>query len=127
MRFLELHEVLHIHRDQITRYGGTLGVREMGLLTSAVAMPTATFKGEFLHTDIHEMASAYLFHLVRNHPFLDGNKRVGAVSAIVFLALNGYDFEAPEDDLVEMVYGVARSEVEKMDVVLFLRRWGRRR
>jgi len=127
MRFLELHEVLHIHRDQITRYGGTFGVRDMGLLTSAIAMPTATFKGEFLHTDIHEMAAAYLFHLVRNHPFLDGNKRVGAVSAIVFLALNGYDFEAPEDDLVEMVYGVARSEIEKMDVAVFMRRWSGKR
>ncbi|UWX58711.1 type II toxin-antitoxin system death-on-curing family toxin [Chlorobaculum sp. MV4-Y] len=127
MRFLELHEVLHIHHDQITRYGGTLGVRDMGLLTSAIAMPTATFKGDFLHTDIHEMAAAYLFHLVRSCPFLDGNKRVGAVSAIVFLALNGYDFEAPEDDLVEMVCGVARSELEKTDVALFMRMWSGKR
>jgi death-on-curing protein len=84
------------------------------------------FHGEFLHTYFHERTAAYLFHLVRNHPFLDGNKRLGAVSAIVFLALNGYDFDAPEDDLVEMVYGVARSEVEKADVALFMRRWGRK-
>jgi death on curing protein len=63
---------------------------------------------------------------LRNHPFLDGNKRVGAVSAIVFLVLNGYDFEAPEDDLVDMVYGVARSEVEKSAVALFMRRWSRK-
>ena len=77
-------------------------------------------KGKFLHTDIHEMAAAYLFHLVRNHPFLDGNKRVSAVTAMVFLTLNGYDVESPEDDLAEISYAVARSELEKSDIALFM-------
>lgn len=86
-------------------------------------MPGATFAGEFLHTDVVEMTAAYLFHLVKNHPFLDGNKRVGAVAVLVFLALNGHDFRAPEDDLAETVLAVARGEIGKSEVAVFLRRW----
>jgi len=82
--------------------------------------------GEFLHTDVYEMAAAYLFHLVKNHPFLDGNKRVGAVAAIVFLALKGYDFDAPEDDLAEMMLAVARGELNKAEVAVFIRRGSRK-
>ncbi len=123
MQFLGLQEVLEIHRDQVTRYGGTTGIRDLDLLKSALGMPGATFNGEFLHTDVYEMAAAYLFHLVRNHPFLDGNKRVGAVAALVFLTLNGHDFQAPEDDLAETVLAVARGEICKSEVTVFLRRW----
>ena len=123
MQFLGLQEVLEIHRDQVTRYGGTAGIRDLDLLKSALGMPGATFNGEFLHTDVYEMAAAYLFHLVKNHPFLDGNKRVGAVAALVFLTLNGHDFQAPEDDLAETVLAVARGEIGKSEVTVFLRRW----
>ena len=123
MQFLGLQEVLEIHRDQVTRYGGTAGIRDLDLLTSALGMPGATFNGEFLHTDVYEMAAAYLFHLVKNHPFLDGNKRVGAVAALVFLTLNGHDFQAPEDNLAETVLAVARGEIGKSEVTVFLRRW----
>ncbi len=123
MQFLGLQEVLEIHRDQVTRYGGTAGIRDLDLLKSALGMPGATFNGEFLHTDVYEMAAAYLFHLVRNHPFLDGNKRVGAVAALVFLTLNGHDFQAPEDNLAETVLAVARGEIGKSEVTVFLRRW----
>lgn len=123
MQFLGLQEVLEIHRDQLSRYGGTAGIRDLNLLKSALGMPGATFNGEFLHTDVHEMAAAYLFRLVRNHPFLDGYKRVGAVAALVFLALNGHDFRAPEDDLAEAVLAVARGELGKSEVTVFLRRW----
>ena len=123
MQFLGLQEVLAIHRDQVSRYGGTAGIRDLDLLKSARGMPGATFNGEFLHTDVYEMAAAYLFHLVRNHPFLGGNKRVGVVTALVFLALNGHDFHAPEDDLAETVLAVARGELGKPEVTVFLRRW----
>jgi death-on-curing protein len=88
-------------------------------------MPAATYGGQFLPTDIQEMAAAYLFHLVKNHPFLDGNKRVGAVAALVFLALNGYDFDAPEDDFADMVLAVARGEMSKAEVAGFIHRWSR--
>jgi death on curing protein len=123
--FLSLPEVLEIHEDQVARYGGASGIRDIELLKSAVGLPSATYGGHFLHTDIYEMAAAYLFHLVQNHPFVDGNKRTGAVSALVFLALNGSDFDAPEDDLAEMVLSVARGELDKAGVAVFIRRFTR--
>ncbi|MEK7678791.1 MAG: Fic family protein, partial [Deltaproteobacteria bacterium] len=69
--FLTLDEVVVIHRDQIERYGGSPGIRDIELLQSAVSMPTAGFSGDYLHSDIFEMAAAYLFHIIRNHPFVD--------------------------------------------------------
>ena len=125
--FLTLAEVLEIHQDQIARYGGDPGFRDMGLLKSALGMPAATFGGEFLHTDMFEMAAAYLYHLVKNHPFIDGNKRVGAVAAIVFLALNGYEFNAPEEEFADMVLAVARGELDKAEVAVTIRNWTARR
>jgi death on curing protein len=71
------------------------------------------------------MAAAYLFHLVRNDPFLDGDKRVGAVAALVFLILNGHCFDAPEEDFAEMVLSVARGEINKADVAVSIRRWSK--
>lgn len=123
--FLSLTEVLAIHQDQLSRYGGASGIRDIELLKSALGIPSATYGGQFLHTDIYEMAAAYLFHLVKNHPFVDGNKRVGAVAAFVFLSLNGLDFDAPEDDFAEMVLAVARGELDKADVAVFIRRFAR--
>ncbi len=94
--FLGLEEIIEIHRDQIERYGGYLGIRDIELLQSAVAMPAAGFGEDYLHADIHEMAAAYLFHIVRNHPFVDGNKRTAAVVAVVFLTMNGIELYADE-------------------------------
>jgi len=91
-----------------------------------MAMPQATYGGDFLHTDIYEMAAAYLFHLVKNHPFIDGNKRVGAVSAIVFLFLNDLEFTAPEEEFAEIVLSVARGDIDKTDIALFMRRFSER-
>src|ERR1043165_917580 len=88
IRFLSLNKVLRLHKWQIETYGGEAGLRDAGLLDSAIAMPKVTFGGQFLHADIFEMAAAYLFHIVQNHPFVDGNKRTGADAAIVFLNLN---------------------------------------
>jgi death-on-curing protein len=97
--FLTTEDVLAIQVDQVRRYGGSEGLRDEGLLLSALAMPQAGFAGEYLHGDDFEMAAAYLFHIVMNHPFIDGNKRVGAVAARVFLALNGWEVRLPADDL----------------------------
>ena len=119
--FLDLSEVLEIHQDQITRYGGDPGLRDLELLKSASGMPMATFGGTFLHSDLFEMAAAYLFHIVRNHPFVDGNKRTGAAAALVFLILNGQELDAPPDDLAEMVLAVARGPLVKSDAAVFLR------
>jgi death-on-curing protein len=123
--FLSLAEALEIHQDQIARYGGRPGTRDLNGLRSALAMPAATFEGRFLHTDLFEMAAAYLFHLVGNHPFLDGNKRTGAVAAIVFLSLNGYDFRAPPGALQKFVMALARGDQTKTDTALFLRKYSR--
>jgi death-on-curing protein len=119
--FLTLDEVVAIHRDQIDRYGGSLGVRDWGLLQSAIAMPAATFGGQFLHPDLCEMAAAYLFHLVQNHPFIDGNKRVGAAAANVFLEMNDLRLDADEDDYAELVLSVARGDLSKSAAAEFFR------
>src|SRR5208282_4208704 len=111
--FLTLDEVLEIHEQQIELYGGSHGVRDQGALESAVAVPQATFGGEYLHPTVAAMAAAYLFHITQNHPFIDGNKRTGANAAITFLLLNGYEPTFTEDELVELVLGVASSRLSK--------------
>ncbi len=120
--FLGLHEVLAIHRDQIERYGGSAEIRDVGLLQSALAMPKAGFGGRYLHADVFEMAAAYLFHIVRNHPFVDGNKRTGAVAAVVFLALNGVEFDAAERAFEGLVRAVAEGKAGKDKAAEFFRR-----
>lgn len=119
--FLELDEVVEIHRDQIQRYGGLHGVRDAGLLESAVAMPCAMFRGSYLHRGLFGMAAAYLFHIVKDHPFYDGNKRTGAVAAIVFLKLNGIEFMAEEHGFEDLIMQVAEGRVEKAGVARFLK------
>ena len=120
IRFLGLEEVLALHADQIERYGGSAGVRDLGLLESAVAAPEASFGGEYLHGTIPEMAAAYFYHLVQNHPFIDGNKRIGAAAMFMFLFLNDLDLDCDEDALVELTMGVARSEITKAEAAVFL-------
>src|SRR5436309_2100353 len=100
--FLTLDEVLEIHRDSIERYGGEPTIRDVGLLQSAVAMPAAMFGGEFLHPSLAEMAGALLFHIVSNHPFVDGNKRTGAAAARIFLVMNDMRFNPPSNEFEEL-------------------------
>lgn len=119
--FLSIEDVVEIHRDQIRRYGGSSEIRDAGLLQSAVAMPQATFGDRYLHEDIFTMAAAYLFHITQNHPFVDGNKRTGAVAAVVFLALNGVEMDATEEDFEQLVREVATGQADKNVVADFLR------
>jgi death-on-curing protein len=119
--FLALDEVLALHADLIRRYGGAAGLRDLALLQSALAMPEASFGGELLHGSLFEMAAAYLFHLARNHPFVDGNKRVALMCALVFLGLNGQRLDADADELYALVDGVAAGEADKAAVAVFLR------
>ena len=119
--FLGLAEVLRIHVDQVERYGGRAGIRDQGLLQSALAMPGASFGGEFLHRDLYEMAAAYAFHLCQNHPFMDGNKRTGLASALVFLELNGISIDDPEELLYQAMMDVASSFLEKLALAAILR------
>jgi len=119
--FLDIGRVLRTHRSLIERYGGEEGVRDVGLLHSAIAMPQASFGGEFPHKDLFEMAAAYLYHIVQNHPFVDGNKRTAAASAIIFLVMNGVEIEADEEGLVALTLAVARGEVRKSEIAVFFR------
>lgn len=119
--FLTLDEALGIHADQLHRYGGRRGLRDLSLLRSALAMPETTFEGEFLHPTLFEMAAAYLFHVARNHPFVDGNKRTALMCAVVFLGLNGQRLEAEPDPLYTMIDGVAAGGVDKAEVSVYLR------
>jgi len=119
--FLRLDEIIEIHHDQLERYGGMPGIRDIGLLESAVAAPTAFFGEQYLHSDIFEMAAAYLFHIVQNHPFVDGNKRTGAVAAIVFLAMNDIELEADENKLEALVRAVAEGKMKKAEIAKFLK------
>ncbi len=112
-RFLTLEEVLELHATRIERYGGSFGVRDPGLLQSALEQPRAMFGGQFLHEDIYAMAAAYLFHLVQNHAFIDGNKRIGLAAALSFLDINGIEIDADEDALTEMVLSVAEGQIDK--------------
>lgn len=120
IRFLGLEEILALHADQIERYGGSAGVRDLGLLESAGAAPESSFGGGYLHGSLPEMAAAYLFHLAQNHAFVDGNKRVAAAAMIMFVYLNDHDLECDEDELVELTLGVATGTTTKADVAVFL-------
>lgn len=119
--FLTLAEVVEIHADQIKRYGGSDGVRDMTLLSSAVAMPYASFSGSFLHTDIYEMAAAYAFHICRNHPFIDGNKRTALASALVFLELNGISLLDNKGKLYDAIISLASGHLNKAEIAKILR------
>jgi death-on-curing protein len=119
--FLTIVEILEIHEDQIQRYGGSPGLRDAGLLESALAMPSSCFDGKYLHPDLFDMAAAYLFHIAKNHPFVDGNKRVGAVAALVFLAMNDIEIVADEESLYQAVMAVAEGRWDKPAIAAYLR------
>jgi len=119
--FLDLDHILRLHQSLIKHYGGTDGIRDVGLLQSAIAMPQVAYDGEYMHSDIFEMAAAYLYHIVQNHPFLDGNKRTGAASAIVFLAINNIQIANDEDGLVELALSVTIGQAAKSEIAEFFR------
>ena len=123
--FLSVDDVLALHADQVALYGGEPAVRDLGLLESAVAQPRATFGGQLLHQDIFEMAAAYLFHIVQNHPFLDGNKRTGAIAALVFLDLDGIEIDAPKGSIYDLTMSVAKGETGKGQIAEFFRKMAR--
>jgi len=120
--FLTLDDVLELHQLQVDRYGGLHGVRDQGLVESALAQPEATFAGEYLHGDLFEMAAAYLFHIVRNHGFLDGNKRTGLLTALVFLDINGVSVDQASPDLYDLTVAVAEGRTDKDEAAAVLRR-----
>lgn len=119
--FLSLHDVIAIHQRQIEFHGGGDGLRDEGLLLSALAMPQAAFFGEHAHKDIFEMAAAYMFHLVQNHPFVDGNKRTGVAAAIIFLGINDIQLTADNPTLIDFTLAVAQGQKTKSQIAEFFK------
>jgi death-on-curing protein len=120
--FVEKSGVLEIHADIIESFGGATGLRDEGLLKSALAQPQATFFGEFLHPTISDQAAAYLYHIAKNHPFVDGNKRTAFAIMITFLSLNGYDLSLSEEEAYALVMRVAQGEMTKEEIFGFLQK-----
>jgi death-on-curing protein len=125
--FLTYDEVARLHIVQIEMYGGSHGIRDQGLLDSALAMPRAGFGDAYLHEDIFEMAAAYLYHIAMNHPFIDGNKRTALAAADVFLRLNGFALSQTPDDAYDLVIGVCEGDVTKKQLAAAVRAGSRAR
>ncbi len=118
--FLEISDIFDIHQILIEQFGGVPGVRNEGLLESALSQPKATFSGKLLHPTIHEQAAAYLYHLAKNHPFVDGNKRTAYGAMETFLRLNGYNLDLSNEEAYNMVLQVALGEMSKEALFSFL-------
>lgn len=117
--WIDLPEVLAIHGRQLDEHGGASGVRDDGLLESALARPQQLFT--YGEPDVFDLAAAYTAGIVRNHPFVDGNKRTGFVVGILFLELNGPTFTASEADAIQAVLGLAAGEITDDEFAIWLR------
>lgn len=122
MIFLTLEQVIDFHTEIINELGGAQGIREIGLLISAIEMPKAAMFGELLHVSIYDKAAAYLYQIICNHPFVDGNKRSGLVSALTFLEVNGVILEYDENELEELVVKVAEGKSDKATIADFFQK-----
>jgi death-on-curing protein len=119
--FLTVDDVLQAHEEQMQRYGGLEGLRDRALLESAVAVPQASFGGEFVHEDVFAMAAAYAYHIAQNQPFLDGNKRTGVAAALLFLVFNGVALKDPGSRLYDAMLAVAERQMNKAELAALLR------
>ncbi len=129
--FLRLEDVLELHKELIDRNGGSHGIRDQGLLESAIQQPEASFDGTYLHADLASMAAAYLYHLVENHPFVDGNKRIGFAACMAFLAINNtsvnVDLDEEDSDgrtvAEKVVIDVTQKNLTKEQLAELIRSW----
>lgn len=111
-----------MHKFQIISFGGSHGIRDMGLLESALYAPQASFDEQFLYKDIFEMGAAYIYGLIKNHPFVDGNKRIGVIAGIVFLQRNDIQLSIDNETLHLLGVGVADSTISESAIVDILKR-----
>jgi death-on-curing protein len=123
--YLSLEQVLELHRLQVRSFGGSGGLRDRGALEAALGRPQATFGGEDLYPDAEAKAAALLHSLVMNHPFVDGNKRIGASAAELFLNVNGAFLLSEDEELVETTLAVARGEIGAEALAIWLRQGSR--
>lgn len=106
IKFLSVDQVLFIHDQAVKRFGGSFGVRDLGLIESAIGRPQSSFGGQYLYENIFDMAAALLQSLLKNHPFVDGNKRTALTSAGIFLKKNGWNLINSHDEEVEFAVSV---------------------
>jgi len=121
MRYLTLSDLLLLHRRIIEQSGGSTKIHDIGALEAALAQPRMTFLGQDLYPTIVEKAAALGFSLVMNHPFADGNKRLGHAAMEVFLVLNGYELQAPVDEQEQAILQLAAGEIERSEFTRWLR------
>ncbi len=120
MRYLTLPEVLRLHQRILQQSGGSAGLRDLGGLESAIAQPRMTVAGEEAYPSLEGKAAALCYSLVNNHPFLDGNKRVGHAAMEVFLVLNGMEISAGVDDQERVILSVAASRMRREELAAWL-------
>lgn len=127
IRFIDKNTLLIFHKDQLERYGGKQGLRDEGLLESALAQPQTSFDGEYVHQNIFQMAAAYGFHICQNHPFFDGNKQTALISMYMFLYVNGYKLVADKKSLFALIMDLANGEVTKEELTKYLKEHSNKR
>src|SRR5689334_15702127 len=116
MRYLSLQEVISLHSLLIAQSGGSSGLRDRGAVESAIAQPEASFGGNDLYPDLARKAAALGHSLIQNHPFVDGNKRVGHAAMEVFLLLNGHEINASVDDQEKIIIDVASGKISRIEL-----------
>ncbi len=124
--FLTLEQILLIHEDQIDKYGGGHGVRDFGLLESAIMRPQTSFGGVFLYVTIFEKATALMHSLLLNHPFLDGNKRTATVAVLAFLEINEFEINATQKEIVNLAHDVENKKMSQKKLITWLKKHSRK-
>lgn len=124
--FLTLEQVLLIHEDQIEKYGGSHGVRDLGLLESAILRPQTTFGGVDLYESLFDKAAALTHSLLLNHPFVDGNKRTAVVSVLTFLELNGLSISTSNKNLVDFALSVENKKIPIEKIAGWLKKYAKK-
>lgn len=120
MKQLTKRQVLLLHEQLLQEFGGTAGIRDDGLLESALAAPFQTFGGQSLYPSVQAKAAQLGFGLVCNHPFVDGNKRIGAHVMLVFLALNGIELSYTQQELIDIIFAVAAGRANNTDLLQWI-------
>ena len=120
MKILSKQQVLMLHTALIEEFGGIDGVRDIGMLESALSAPFQTFGGEDMYPSLQQKAARLCFGLVKNHPFVDGNKRIGAHAMLVFLALNGIELQHSQSELSDVILQLAAGEIESADLLRWI-------
>lgn len=119
--YLSLEEVLLLHKKEIDRFGGSHGIRDRGLLLSAIAQAELSLFGDLVYKNAYEVAGTYAYHIIKNHPFIDGNKRIGILAAMTFLQINDMHIQTDHEELYDLAIDIASSKIDKEAVIAFFK------